>query len=262
MALNGSRVGDVAARTGLSVRAVRYYDQIGLVSPSIRTDGGHRLYSDHDVQRLCAVALLRMAGQSTGEIGQRLASPGWDLSNILEGQLARLEEQLTALGTLRHRLAEVAQGGSRSGSGFLADAQRALATPYAARKAVALLPYVDVVEAQRWLGEVFRLAPGPTDQAPEGAIRYASVITGQGLVHLHQATEGFEPPAIAGVCTAMIVVTVDDVDQLAEHIVGKGGQVTHGPVDMTYGVRELGAADLAGHIWCFHQRLQTTGEQP
>lgn len=88
------------------------------------------------------------------------------------------------------------------------------------------------------------------------------MITGQGLVHLHQATEGFEPPAIAGVCTAMIVVTVDDVDQLAEHIVGKGGQVTHGPVDMTYGVRELGAADLAGHIWCFHQRLQTTGEQP
>lgn len=244
------------------MRTIHYYDQIGLVSPSARTDGEHRMYSDQDVQRLSIVALLRMAGQSTGEIGRCLAGPNWNLSNIIESQVARLEEQLTALGTLRHRLAEVARNDPHFGPGFLAEAQRALSTPYATRKAVALLPYTDVVEAQRWLGEVFRLAPGPTEQGPNGAIRYASVITGQGLVHLHQAIEGFQPPAVADVCTAMIVVSVDDVDQLADHIAGNGGRITHGPTDMAYGVRELGAPDLAGHVWCFHQTLQMTGEQP
>jgi len=74
---SGSRVGDVAERTGLSVRAIHYYDQIGLVTPSVRTDGGHRIYSDDDIERLCAVALLRLAGQSTGEIGACLAGPDW-----------------------------------------------------------------------------------------------------------------------------------------------------------------------------------------
>lgn len=243
------------------MRAIHYYDQIGLVAPSVRTDGGHRIYSDHDVERLCAVALLRMAGQSTSEIAECLAVPDWNLSNIIESQVARLDRQLTALGTLRYRLAEVARDGSRSGPGFLADAQRVLSTPYATRRAVALLPYVDVVEARRWLGEVFGLAPGPTGQDPDGTIRYASVITGQGLVHLHQTVDGFQPPAVAGVCTAMIVVSVDDVDELADHIAGKGARITHGPADMDYGVREFGASDLAGHIWCFHQTLQMTGEQ-
>jgi DNA-binding transcriptional MerR regulator/predicted enzyme related to lactoylglutathione lyase len=244
------------------VRAIHYYDRIGLVTPSVRTDGGHRIYSDDDIERLCAVALLRMAGQSTSEIGECLAGPDWNLSSIIESQVARLDRQLTALGTLRHRLSEVARDDSWSGPGFSANAQRVLATPYATRKAVALLPYTDVDQAQRWLGDVFRLAPGPTEQDPDGTIRYASVITGQGLVHLHEATDGFQPPAVAGVCTAMIVVSVDDLDQLAEHIAANGARISHGPADMDYGVRELGASDLAGHVWCFHQTLQSTGEQP
>lgn len=116
---SGSRVGDVAERTGLSVRAIHYYDQIGLVTPSVRTDGGHRIYSDHDVERLCAVALLRMAGQSTSEIGECLAVPDWNLSNIIQSQVARLDRQLTALGTLRYRLAEVAGDGVPVWAGVL-----------------------------------------------------------------------------------------------------------------------------------------------
>ena len=167
----------------------------------------------------------------------------------------------TELGTLRHRLAEVGRDVSWCGPGFLADAQRVLATPYATRKAVALLPYTDVAKAQRWLGDVFRLAPGPTEENTDGTIRYASVITGQGLIHLHQAIDDFQPPAVTGVCTAMIVVSVDDVDQLAEHVASQGARITHGPANMGYGVRELGASDLAGHVWCFHQTHQVTGEQ-
>lgn len=245
------------------MRAVHYYDQVGLVCPSVRTSGGHRLYTEGDVRRLCAVALLRMAGQSTAEISEHLASSDWDLSKIIENQLVRLDQQLTTLGTLRHRLAEAASA-DRVAVGepdFLARLQRTLATPYAAHKAVALLAYLDVDEARRWLGEVFGLPAGPTEQDVDGN-RYASVVTGQGLVLLHQAAEGFQPPATAGICTAMIVVSVDNVDHLAEQITAKGGRITHGPTDMVYGVRELGATDLAGHLWCFHQTLSKTGEQP
>lgn len=262
MGFTGSRIGAVAARTGLSIRAIHYYDQVGLVSPSVRTVGGHRLYSEDDIRRLCAVALLRMAGQATSEVSRHLAGSDWDLCSIIENQLIRLDQQLTELGTLRHRLAEVQSANPAVEPGVLTHLQRTLATPYAAHKAVALLPYLDVDRAQLWLGEVFGLPPGPSQPDADGNTQYASVITGQGLVHLHQATEDFQPPSIAGTCTAMLVVSVDDVDQLADQIAAKSGRITHGPKDMPYGVRELGAADLAGHLWCFHQSLQKTGEQP
>lgn len=255
-------MGEVAAQTRLSVRAVPYYDQVGLVSPCVRTVGGHRLYGPDDIRRLCAVALLRMAGMSTAHIKQHLASSDWDLAQIIEDQLGRLDSQLTALGTLRHRLAEIIRGGTSDEPTLLWQAGRAVSTPYSAHKAVALLPYNDVSAAQAWLGAVFGLPPGPTVADPNNSLQYASVVTGQGLVHLHPATNGLRPPSEPGAGTAMIVVTVDDVDQLADRVRGKGALITHGPNDMSYGVRELGAADLAGHVWCFHHPLHPTGEQP
>ena len=48
------RIGEVATSTGLTVRALHHYDQIGLVVPSARTSGGHRLYTDADLAVLCA----------------------------------------------------------------------------------------------------------------------------------------------------------------------------------------------------------------
>ena len=46
------KVGELAKRTGLSVRTLHHYDEIGLLSPSGRTQTGHRLYSTEDVLRL------------------------------------------------------------------------------------------------------------------------------------------------------------------------------------------------------------------
>lgn len=229
------RVGEVAAETGLSVRALHYYDQLGLVSPPIRTAGGRRLYSHDDVRRLCAVALLRLAGMPATEIGGHLAAPDWNISRIIEDQLTQLDAQLTALGTLRQRLAELVSINTSDESALLLRAQQTIAFPYGARKAVALLPYRDVAAAQEWLTDVFGLPPGPSWPRPDGAIRFASVATGQGLVHLHEATDVLEPPSATGSCTAMLVVTVDDVDRIAARIGSKGGRITHGPIDMPYG---------------------------
>ena len=46
------KVGELATETGLSVRTLRYYDQIALLSPSRHTGAGHRLYGAGDVSRL------------------------------------------------------------------------------------------------------------------------------------------------------------------------------------------------------------------
>lgn len=46
------RVGPVPDRTGLTVRALHHYDQLGLLTPARRTTAGHRLYDETDVARL------------------------------------------------------------------------------------------------------------------------------------------------------------------------------------------------------------------
>lgn len=53
------RIGEVAERTGLSLRTIRYYGEVGLVEPSARSQGGFRLYTEDDVARLLLVKRMR-----------------------------------------------------------------------------------------------------------------------------------------------------------------------------------------------------------
>jgi DNA-binding transcriptional MerR regulator len=53
------QIGEVAARTGLSLRTIRYYEEVGLVEPSARSQGGFRLYTDADVERLLLVKRMK-----------------------------------------------------------------------------------------------------------------------------------------------------------------------------------------------------------
>lgn len=54
-----NRIGHVSAAVGLSLRTVRYYEEVGLVLPSGRTEGGFRLYTDADIGRLELVKQLK-----------------------------------------------------------------------------------------------------------------------------------------------------------------------------------------------------------
>jgi len=64
-----ARIEQVAARTGLTKRTLRYYEEIGLLAPPSRTEGGYRLYSEDDVQRLMRIKRLRdLMGFSLSEI--------------------------------------------------------------------------------------------------------------------------------------------------------------------------------------------------
>jgi DNA-binding transcriptional MerR regulator len=54
------QIGEVSERTGLSLRTIRYYEEVGLVVPSARSQGGFRLYTDPDVQRLLTIKRMKL----------------------------------------------------------------------------------------------------------------------------------------------------------------------------------------------------------
>ena len=59
MGLHHMQIGEVADQTGLSLRTIRYYEEVGLVRPSSRTTGGFRLYSESDLARLRLVRRMK-----------------------------------------------------------------------------------------------------------------------------------------------------------------------------------------------------------
>lgn len=112
----GFSVGELAARTGVSIRSLRYYEQQGLLQPD-RTSGGHRLFTDADERTVTQIQELLRAGFCSSVIRDllpALASPGEShglLRDALEAARARLEserdaiqEELRALAALRDRL--------------------------------------------------------------------------------------------------------------------------------------------------------------
>ena len=66
------KIGEVAEITGLSIRTLRHYDELGLVAPSGHTAGGFRLYTDADVQRLFLVRRMKPLGFSLERMRQFL----------------------------------------------------------------------------------------------------------------------------------------------------------------------------------------------
>ena len=71
------RIDAVAQRTGLTKRTIRYYEEIGLVTPSGRSDGNYRLYTEADVLRLDRIQRMKQsAGFSLSEILEMLDAEG------------------------------------------------------------------------------------------------------------------------------------------------------------------------------------------
>ncbi|MDZ4235574.1 MAG: MerR family transcriptional regulator [Dietzia sp.] len=68
------QIGQVAARTELSIRTVRHYDDVGLVSPSVRSTGGFRLYTDADVERLLVIRRMKPLGFTLAEMKDLLTA--------------------------------------------------------------------------------------------------------------------------------------------------------------------------------------------
>jgi MerR family transcriptional regulator, copper efflux regulator len=65
-------IGELAERTGLSLRTIRHYDEIGLLKPSGRTEGGFRLYTGSDLERLLVIRRMKPLGFSLDEMAELL----------------------------------------------------------------------------------------------------------------------------------------------------------------------------------------------
>jgi len=94
MSMQAMKVGELANRTGLSVRTLHHYDEIGLLSPRRRTPSGHRIYGMDEVRRLQQIASLRHLGLSLQEIGACLDRPDYSLDRVLELQVDRLQGEI------------------------------------------------------------------------------------------------------------------------------------------------------------------------
>ena len=101
------RVGELAKRTGLTVRTLHHWDQVGLLRPSRRTPSGHRLYGPEAVQRLQRIRSLRALGLGLEEIGQALATDASTLEDVLQAQRDQVREQLRNLKALEGRLEKI-----------------------------------------------------------------------------------------------------------------------------------------------------------
>ena len=98
-------VGELARLTGITVRALHHYDEIGLVVPSQRTDSGYRLYDDKDVIRLQQVLLFRELGLPLDEIAFAIDEAGTREEllrkhrEVLVAKRSRIDAMLAALDT-------------------------------------------------------------------------------------------------------------------------------------------------------------------
>jgi MerR family transcriptional regulator, thiopeptide resistance regulator len=106
------KVGELAERTGLTVRSLHHYDALGLLSPSGRTDSahgsGHRLYTAADVARLQQILSLKLLDFGLEQIREYLARADYDPRQVVRLHLARVRGQAAELKRLEDRLAALA----------------------------------------------------------------------------------------------------------------------------------------------------------
>lgn len=104
-------VGELARATGVSVRVLRHWDELGIVSPA-RTAAGHRRYGPAEVVRLYRALALRRTGLRLERIGALLADADPDPSATLRGHLAELADRVRLRDRLRDALAAADAAGT------------------------------------------------------------------------------------------------------------------------------------------------------
>ena len=103
------KIGELAEATGLTVRTLHHYDEIGLLAPAERSDSGHRLYGRDEVQRLYRIVALRQLGMSLDDIGSVLRDESADPRAVVRRHLAEVSRQIDMQEQLRERLMTILQ---------------------------------------------------------------------------------------------------------------------------------------------------------
>ena len=110
------RIGELAARVGVSVRTLHHYDRLGLVQPSARSEAGYRLYAEPDFLRLQQVLTLRCLGFPLRRIRDLLDSEDFDIAASLRVQQHALRERIEELRRIESAIGGALDAQQRSGA--------------------------------------------------------------------------------------------------------------------------------------------------
>jgi DNA-binding transcriptional MerR regulator len=120
------KVGELARRTGLSVRTLHHYEKVGLLPPAHRTPTGHRLYGEDHVRQLHKILALKQLGMSLEEMRGWLSSEHFGALEALRMQRTRVSGQIEMLKSVQRRLEMIEQRVSTSDRISIDDILQAL----------------------------------------------------------------------------------------------------------------------------------------
>lgn len=89
-------ISEAIKETGLTKRAIRFYEEEGLISPAVNPENGYRNFSSEDIDRLIKISLLRQLGLSIDNIKELINSPG-SIIGILTSHLVKIDKNIKAL---------------------------------------------------------------------------------------------------------------------------------------------------------------------
>lgn len=115
------KIGALSSRSGLTVRTLHHYDDLGLLCPSHRSDSGFRLYTDADVVRLHRIQALKQMGCSLAEIKAALDGQPCSGLDMIARQMTVLREQQRQLAVLVDRLDRLQRKMDQGGEAVMAD---------------------------------------------------------------------------------------------------------------------------------------------
>jgi len=127
------KISDVARQTGLTVKSIRYYENIGLIPPPSRTQAGYRVFSPKDLHRLHFIRRARSLGFGVEECRQLLSlyddrsRASADVKSVALNRISDIDHKIAALEDMRRILADLAdqcQGDDRPDCPILADIAR------------------------------------------------------------------------------------------------------------------------------------------
>ncbi len=254
-------VGELAHSAGLTVRALHYYEQVGLITPSHRTDAGHRRYDEQAAARLYRICQLRKLGLPLEAIREHIDDKGAGLATAMRTHRNEIEQQLETANRLRSRLTNFLECLDTNPNHDLSEIIKIMEDTTMLEtsldKQISILVYADIEAAFDYLIRVFGLGPGELTRNPEGVVVHGELEAGDGIVWLHPESPDFNlaSPKTTGHATATMAVVVGDVDAHYRHAVEQQAEITYEPVDQPYGYREYSVIDLEGHLWSFMKPL-------
>ena len=182
------RVGELAEQTGLTVRALHHYDEIGLLAPSLHNSAGHRRYTEDDVRRLHHVIALRGFGFALAEIAGLLDDTGIDPRALLSKQLDQVTEQIAASIRLKHQLQRALNAIPEPSSQTMIDLIEVM---IAMQNPLTPEQFADLAAERRAFAE--SLSPGELAAMAERRRQYTAQLTPEELAEMQRARAALVP---------------------------------------------------------------------